>query len=190
MLACTLSLVIALTLGQTATSEVRPDFSGQWREAAASGSSPWGPTVSIRQREAGLMIELTPGAPPTEYRFSDTPTVERERTTSPCQQQTLSRKAVWRNAAVVLRETRAVHSNNCDHTRPDWPPASATDPETYQSLVFSTNPTTAQNTRVLFESEIVLSVSGDVLTVAVVRRSAGGGEIRSDSTYVRSGQQK
>lgn len=185
MLPFTISVFLVLNLiSSPAGVQARPDLSGRWIQVEAAGSSPWSSDLSIRQSTAGLMVGQALGAAPTEYRF-DQPFVEVLAGRSACQNRTLSRKATWIESRVVLSET-IVQPASCHHDKPLWPPASATDPEAYQALTLAPSSAVAPNSRPLFESEVVLSIDGDTLTVSVTRRSSGGGEIVSEAKYRRS----
>lgn len=171
--------ILAFTLATVAPQppQDRPDLSGQWNEAETTGAGPWGSEFSLRQRGNSLVVQQ-PRLRVSEYRFDGVPVVEAVRST-PCQQRLLSKEAAWNDDRLVLTETTT--ERRCTH-QPVLPLATD-DPE--ETGVMLAAEATRPDRRVVFEIEIVLSLSDDVLTVEVVRRSAGGGELVSSSKYLR-----
>jgi len=174
------ALLVALMLAAAAPQD-HPDLSGHWHEVEITGVRLWSAHVSIRQHDEGLLVAHTPGRPPSEYRFDGNPVIEVVRSPT-CGQRTIASEATWHDDTLVLVDT--TRQSVCSHDRrlsfdpvnQEEPDAAAAAPDRRAALL---------NATVTLETVIELSVSDDVLTVEVVRRSAAGGEVTSTSRYVR-----
>ncbi len=175
------ALLVALMLA-AGTPQDHPDLSGRWNEVEITGARLWSAHVSIRQHDGGLLVAHTPGRAPSEYRFDGNPVIEVVRSPT-CGQRTIASEASWHDDTLVLVDT--TRQSVCSHDRQlSFDPVDQQEPDA--ALAAPGRRAELLNATVTLETVIELSVSDDVLTVEVVRRSAAGGEVTSTSRYVRA----
>lgn len=179
------ALLVAFALavaGPSAQSRDRPDLSGRWNEVEITGARLWSAHVSIRQNAVGLLVAHTPGRAPSEYRFDGDPLIEVLRSPT-CGQRTVATGATWDDDRLVLAET--TRQARCSHGQPlSFDPLDQEEPDA--AALSPVRRAATLGAPVVLETAIELWLSGDVLTVEVVRRSASGGEVTSTSRYVRA----
>ena len=155
----------------------RPDLSGQWNSESAANTGPagtWGPSIQIRQTEAGLTVH-PPAGQPQQYRLDGTETAEII-SAHGCANRTRITRAVATRDTVTIT-TWMVIKSSCVHGEVNEEP-----------LLSGPGPIEVREVRGLrkLESITLISRQGGELAVDSTR-STPDGPVSTSATYRRQG---